>query len=266
MRGILLAALAALSSIVVPAEAVVSPRAHEVYEIYRVKPGGPSAVAVDVYAWGDGRPTAFTFADLTPSGAGYTPYRWWVGMFGLDDTQWRVYGLPQQAPQPPCPDESLCGTPPTDDGELFGTRQAFSPRSGHRYLVAGPKGATFVFVSSTHWKVKRTTLALRTAVADRSESAGVVSGEGTYETFRSATIAAGAYGSSVYAEVPCDAGAWTLASATAETYGPYVCGPNAPNYDFATTTGKRTWTLSGPTAGYTDSALRMVVLDHPKRR
>lgn len=263
LRGTLAAALAVTATAVV-APAAAKPAPYTVWELSRVSAGGPDEISFRFTTKGNGSPQALLFAHLRPEGRGYASQQVTLGIFGLGDTRWRTYGWPAQAPVPPpgCPTAIGCGS--AADQATIDVIYSFMPGAGHRYLVAGPTAHTKVMPQSKHWRARKTTLGLRTRLAHETDATGQVTDAGTVEHFRSASLPGGAYGSEVFAEVPCDVGEWSLSAGTTGVDGG-VCVPREYAFTFASGQARTTWNLTGDTVGTTDQPIRMLVLDYPKR-
>jgi hypothetical protein len=260
-RGILAIAFAVLAATTAaPAPAKAAP--YVVWEIVRVRPGGPAEIPIMLDSKGD---TIYVLAEIAPGeDGGYQAERVRLVQQGSSSAlQVRTYGFP--APVPTCPQPSLC------DGSAgsFGLRSltTFRAAAGRRILVAGDPLRFKVTVHSERWALRRTTLGFRTVTGDQSDAAGAELAVNV-EVFRSAQAAGGPHGSLAFGQVPCASrgtGTWTLRPAGGAPGARHVCAPVFSPSAFAETGEAGPWTLEGPVAGEWTFPYRLAVLDYPRR-
>ena len=233
----------------------------------RATRAGPATVPIYVLSRTDGSTGVLSFVQLAPAkDGGWTTKRFTVGMFNRSETRLATYGAGAPTTRLPCPASTdICGR--AGEPGMFLWTIVFKPAAGHRYLLAAhPDSGVFV---GGPWTARPSALAARVVYAADADAAGVVSADGTYEAFHTATAPGGRYGSGAFTMMPCEGdysvGTATLASDGSEPAVPISCKPGGYYGGFNRTRTGRTWTVAGPVAGETAFPVRLVVVDFPKR-
>lgn len=265
IRGTLLAVLALLATATPATPAPSAPASpYVVYELVRVKPGGPAYVQVKMETTARQGRGVFAAVHLAPDDTGGYRYERTAIATLSGDTRWRTYGWPSAPPA--CPAAPVCG----DSTDAISIRLTWLLRVGDRdrILVGGMRGVLKISGYPRQWQVRQTTLGMRTVYAEVSDATGI----GTFgyyaEHFRSAKAPGGKLGSMAFAEAPCDpagAGSATFASADGATRRTWTCGPALRARGFGQTRKAGDWSLSGDVVGLHTDPLRLLVLDYPKR-
>lgn len=227
MRRGILAALAALATMFVPAASAAPQQRYVVYELVWT---GPRAYPTSFVRVRSTSPV-FMYAALEPNDD---------GGYSL-----RSAGLSM--------------------GSGGGLQERVDLTHGRRFLIAAQRGSTSFYFAAPQWAARETRLAFHIvtrAPGDMTTVAGR-----TYETFRSATSPGGAYGSLAFAEAPCGSGAglYSFYREEEKQVVPGVCAGGGGRR-FGEAPRSTTWHLDGPVVA-PDGTLpyRLIVLDYPRR-
>ena len=258
LRGIV-AALALTAALAPATDAAASP--YEVFEVVRVRPGGPAVVHLTGRSRTKGSFVAHGILRLRRGDDGWAASQAVLSMIsGLGE--YRAYGWPVAAPG--CP--ALCSTWSGETGLTTVVR--VTPRADERYLLAGPRGAFTATVDSAHWAVRKPHgSGFRVLHATQADATGLQWQGQTAEHFRSATAPGGRYGSVAFAEPPCDDGVGSAALTLDDAPKDEVtCLPRLGGWGFGDANEGGRWRLAGHAVGSYFSTARLVVFDYPAPR
>lgn len=256
----------AISLLSLLAAVVVSPAARGavsefvVYEVVRVRAGGPRTIhVVEKLARGTAPFAVAASVTVRPGDDGWEVRRMGVTM-AYTTQGYRAYGWPV-AP-PPCPAD--CAR--ESNGFEFSGLDEITPKPGERHLFAGPRGRYGITLDTTYWQVREVGVGFRVVHAPSGDTTGFGTLGANVEHFRSVTAPGGPYGSAVFASLPCDPGAgFATLSHGGVTKSQMGCSP-FPGWGFDETTTGGAWRLAGDVVGAYGSTFRMLVFDFPRPR
>jgi hypothetical protein len=216
-----------------------------------------------------GKEDLLAFHQIKPrTGGGYVNTLTRVAMVNPDQ-EFRVYGAGSGNLPVPCPgvDVNICGT--KSDPDVLVWQVTFRPAASNRYFVVAPTDRAWVLPSAPQWRVGQTPLGARVVTSPNATAAGTIAYGTRHEAFQSATAPGGKYGSGAWAFAPCETGdsvgSATLTSDAAGDPASNLTCKDKDDWGFVSTYAGRQWTLTGPVVGQTRWAVRLFVMDYPKR-
>lgn len=183
-----------------------------------------------------------------------------------------VYGRPETAAAPSCPDAPGCGAAvPFDGSQSFVAK----PVSTSRFYFVSAHADVRIEFDSKHWRIKDVpNPGVRRVFGHRAKATGSRTMATAVEHFTSASAPGGRYGSAVHAYVPCErsgSGEARILGRGAVADGDHTplqrlrCGlTESYPYEYGYSRLQTEWRLEGDVVGVGSGLARLVVFDFPK--